>query len=67
MELLLLQEKEGFVVMFERFHNYGVIVPTRRIRFYGMFEKFYYYDICNIKCRNKKCKRKIMVHNPIEL
>jgi hypothetical protein len=43
MELLLLQEKEGFVVMFERFHNYGVIVPTRRIRFYGMFEKFYYY------------------------
>jgi hypothetical protein len=43
MELILLQEKKGFVAMFERFYNYEIIVPTRRMRFYGMFEKFYYY------------------------
>jgi hypothetical protein len=29
-ELLLLQEKKGFVVRFERFYNYGVIIPTRK-------------------------------------
>ncbi len=52
MELLLLQEKEGFMVMFERFYNCGVIVPTRRIRFYGMFGKFYYYGAIVVDMRS---------------